>query len=248
MITLKNVGIRFSPTEALLENVNLSMRRGETFVIIGPSGLGKSTLVKNIAGLVEPFEGETLIEGQNIYTAPKAQRAQLMKKMGMLFQKNALFDSFTCGENLAFPLREATSQTPAAISEIARRYLDYVGLLHAEHLHPDEISGGMQKRIGIARALVLNPEIILYDDPTAGLDPITSRMIIDLILRLKKEFASTVVAITNDMNRAYQMADRIGIIMDHTLVITGTVDETKHHPDPRVQQFIRGLKSDQGVA
>lgn len=248
MITLKNVGIRFSPTEALLRNVNLSMRRGETFVIIGPSGLGKSTLVKNIAGLVAPFEGETLIEGQNIYTAPKGHRAQLMKKMGMLFQKNALFDSFTCGENLAFPLREATSQTPAAISEIVTRYLDYVGLLHAEHLHPDEISGGMQKRIGIARALVLNPEIILYDDPTAGLDPITSRMIIDLILRLKKEFASTVVAITNDMNRAYQMADRIGIIMDHTLLITGTVDETKHHPDPRVQQFIRGLKSDQGDA
>jgi phospholipid/cholesterol/gamma-HCH transport system ATP-binding protein len=160
--------------------------------------------------------------------------------MGVLFQKNALFDSLTCGENIAFPLRETTGLTDWEIDKKVEHFLDAVGLPHAKNLYPDEISGGMQKRLGIARALALEPEIIFYDDPTAGLDPITSRKIINLILDLKQQKKSTIVAVVNDMNRAYQLADRMGMIIDKTLLITGTPEETRNHLDGRVHQFVRG--------
>ena len=158
----------------------------------------------------------------------------------MLFQKNALFDSLTCAENIAFPLREVTSATEEEIQKKVKYYLDAVGIPHAAERFPDEISGGMQKRLGIARALALDPDIIFYDDPTAGLDPITSRKIIELIMATQQERSATVVAITNDMNRAYQMADRIGFVFDNDFVITGNPEETKSFQDERVQQFILG--------
>ena len=181
-----------------------------------------------------------MLLGKDISTLPRNEWAKLFNKVGMLFQKNALFDSFTVGENLAFPLREARSLDEKAIQFKVDEYLSHVGLTSAKNLFPDEISGGMQKRVGIARALILEPEIIFYDDPTAGLDPITSRVIIELIIASKKEFGTTVVSITNDMNRAYQMADRIAIVLDHSLLVTGTVTETKKIKDERVQQFIHG--------
>src|SRR5262249_39844909 len=150
-----------------------------------------------------------------------------------------LFDSLTCAENVAFPLRETTNLNEEQIQTKVDFFLEAVGLSHARNLCPDEISGGMQKRLGIARALALSPQIVFYDDPTAGLDPITSRKIVDLILQLQKELKSTVIAITNDMNRAYQMADRIAMVVEQELVMTGSVEETKNHADLRVQQFIR---------
>ncbi|MCB0421507.1 MAG: ATP-binding cassette domain-containing protein, partial [Bdellovibrionales bacterium] len=159
----------------------------------------------------------------------------------MLFQKNALFDSLTSGENIGFPLRENTQLTEMEIVERIRFFLEAVKIPHAKDLFPDEISGGMQKRLGIARALALNPEIIFYDDPTAGLDPITSRIIVNLIMDLQKTNNSTIVAITNDMGRAYQMADRIGMVVDQSLVIAGSPEETKKSKDPRIQQFVAGL-------
>lgn len=241
MIRLESVNIGFDSEQNLLSNVNLSVRRGETFVLIGPSGNGKSTILKTVAGLIKPKSGNVKIDGEDLYAAPRSERAQLMQKMGMLFQKNALFDSFTVGENLAFPLKETTNLSASEINAKVKEFLGFVELSHAENLFPDEISGGMQKRVGIARALILNPEIILYDDPTAGLDPITSRIIIDLIVRLNKEFGTTVMAITNDMNRAFQMASNIGIVVDNRLVVTGSVEETKNTTDPRVKQFILGL-------
>lgn len=240
MVELQGVGIHFSENEKLLDGVSFSVEKGKTFVIVGPSGSGKSVILKMIAGLIPPTKGTLKVDGINIYAASREQRAQIVRRMGMLFQKNALFDSLTVAENLAFPLREASSLSESEIGKKVLEFLDYVQLKHAAGLFPDEISGGMQKRVGIARALVLNPEIILYDDPTAGLDPITSKVIIELILRLKRDFGTTVLAITNDMNRAYQMADHMGIIFDHSLLLTGTVDETKKNKHPFVRDFILG--------
>jgi phospholipid/cholesterol/gamma-HCH transport system ATP-binding protein len=239
ILSLENVSIHFD-NEIILQNINLSVEEGESFVVIGPSGQGKSVLLKLMSGLIPPTSGKIIIEGLDWHGSSKKQQAVLLQTMGMLFQKNALFDSMTVAENVAFPMRATTNWSEPEIQEKVNYFLDAVGILHAKDLFPDEISGGMQKRLGIARALALKPKIIFYDDPTAGLDPITSRMIIDLIKKLQKENGSTVVAITNDMNRAYQMADRIGMVVQKELVITGTVAATKAFADARVQQFIHG--------
>lgn len=239
MIEFENVGIRFGK-KTLLKGVTFRIEKGEAVVIIGPSGQGKTLLLKLMAGLVTPTEGEVRVEGNSLLTLRGDQRAALLRKMGMLFQKNALFDSLTCGDNIAFPLRETTALSEGEIQSKVESFLEAVGISHAKNLYPDEISGGMQKRLGIARALAADPEIIFYDDPTAGLDPITSRNIIRLIIDLKQKSGSTVVAITNDMNRAYQMADRVMMVVGGGVIITGSAEETKNHSDPRVHQFVRG--------
>lgn len=240
MIALKNITVEFENL-TVLKNISVEIQKGECFVLVGPSGEGKTTLLKAMSGLVSPQNGEVFIEQNNWLTLGDKERLPLLKKMGILFQRNALFDSLTCVENICFPLRETTSLSNWEILKKAEYFLEAVGISHARDLYPDEISGGMQKRLGIARALALDPEIVFYDDPTAGLDPITSKKIIELILRLKKEKGSTVVAITNDMNRAFQMADRIGMVVDKELLILGSPEQTKNHTDPRVHQFIRGL-------
>ncbi|KHD88016.1 MAG: ABC transporter ATP-binding protein [Bdellovibrio sp. ArHS] len=240
MIRLQDIKVAFD-NHVVLGNVSLDIMAGECFVIVGPSGQGKTTLLKTMSGLITPQNGKVFIEQNDWATLGSKQRLPVLKRMGILFQKNALFDSLTCVENICFPLRETTKLTDWEITKKAEYFLDAVGIPHARDLYPDEISGGMQKRLGIARALALDPEIIFYDDPTAGLDPITSKKIIELILKLKMEKKSTVVAITNDMNRAYQMADRIGVVVDQQLIITGTPEQTQNHPDPRVHQFVRGL-------
>lgn len=238
-LKLHEVEVAFD-TQVILKDISLEVARGEVFVLMGPSGHGKTTLLKTMAGLVTPRKGKVYINELDFATLGGAEAFEVLKKLGMLFQKNALFDSFTCGENVAFPLRETTDLSASEIQLKVDLFLEAVGISHAKHLFPDEISGGMQKRLGIARALALNPEIIFYDDPTAGLDPITSRKIVDLIKDLQKKNGSTVIAITNDVNRAYQMATRIALVVDQAIIITGTPEQTKKHPDPRVQQFIRG--------
>jgi len=240
IVELKDVSLLIDD-HIVLKSVNLALHKGEVLVLIGPSGTGKTLLLKIMAGLMPPTSGQVLIDGQDLYSCSEKKRAQLMRRMGMLFQKNALFDSLTCIENIAFPLREVGGQSPSEAQDRSVNYLDAVGLNQAAQLFPDEISGGMQKRLGIARALALDPEIVFYDDPTAGLDPITSRKIVDLILGLQRKLASTIVCITNDMNRAYQMADRIAFVEGHAVMVTGNESETKSSTDPRVLQFIRGL-------
>lgn len=240
MLEFKNLSISFEGV-SVLKDINFRIEKGESFVLIGPSGEGKSVLLKLIAGLIQPSSGEIWIDNQNFYQLSLPERKDLMLKMGMLFQKNALFDSLTVGENIGFPLRERTEYSEEKISKEIDSYLDSVGILHAKDLFPDEISGGMQKRLGIARALALYPEIILYDDPTAGLDPITSRAIIKLILRLKEERSSTLLTITNDMNRAYQLADRIAMVVDGELLVMDSIEEAKNSKEPRFYQFTRGL-------
>ncbi len=241
-IQSQSVRMSFSE-EQLLKNVNLSIARGEKFVIIGPSGEGKSVILKLMGGILKPSQGKITIEGFNLWGEDEGEvgeKQKILQKMGMLFQKNALFDSLTVGENVAFPMREITKLSEPEIQGRVDYFLKEVAIDHAKDLFPDEISGGMQKRLGIARALALDPKIILYDDPTAGLDPITSRMIIELILKLQVKLNSTVVAITNDMNRAFQMADRMAMVVDGELLITGSVFETKNNTDERVAQFIHG--------
>lgn len=239
MIRLENVTVSFNG-EAVIENINLEIAEKESVVLIGPSGQGKSVLLKVIAGLIPPSSGNLFIDNKNFYELNKEEKNQLLFKMGMLFQKNALFDSLSVGENIGFPLRETRNMEESEIQDRIHTFLSDVDILHAKDLFPDEISGGMQKRLGIARALALDPQIILYDDPTAGLDPITSRRIIELILKLKKINNSTVVAITNDMNRAYQMANRIVMLVDKEIIVMESVEAAKSNKDPRVFQFLRG--------
>jgi phospholipid/cholesterol/gamma-HCH transport system ATP-binding protein len=238
-LALNNVSVRFSTT-TLLEKVQLQVQPGEFLVLIGPSGQGKTMTLKLFAGLLAPTSGQVLFEGQDIHAMPEKEREQVLLQMGMLFQRNALFDSLTAGENIAFPLREKTQMSDAQINEKVEFFLEQVGLAAARDLYPAELSGGMQKRLGIARALALSPKILLYDDPTAGLDPITSRRIIELIVRLGREQNSTLIAVTNDMARAYQLADRIAMVVDRQILVTGNKAETLAHPDPRVRQFIHG--------
>ncbi len=239
ILELKKVSVRFEDN-LVLEDIDLTISQGESFVILGPSGQGKSVLLKTLAGLINPTSGKAFVMSHCWADLRGAERLSVLKKLGMLFQKNALFDSLSCSENIAFPLRETTALSEAEIQDRVDFFLEAVAIPHAKNLFPDEISGGMQKRLGIARALALEPEIIFYDDPTAGLDPITSRKIIDLVLNLQKKNKSTVVAITNDINRAYQMAHRVGMVVDRKLILTGTPEETRHHADPRVQQFVTG--------
>ncbi len=238
-IALESVSISFRG-EPLLKNINFQIWPQEAFVMVGPSGHGKSVIMKMIAGIIQPTSGTVFVDGVNLNSVSARERTQTLLKMGMLFQKNALFDSMSVEENVAFPLREVGKLSQSEIDEKVTFFLDAVGIIHARALFPDEISGGMQKRLGIARALALDPQIVLYDDPTAGLDPITSRKIIDLIKTLQRKNKSTVLAITNEMARAYQFADRLGMVVDENLIVMGDVSQTKAHLDPRVVQFING--------
>lgn len=238
-LQLRHVSMKFG-RETLFRDVNLSVESGESLVLIGPSGHGKSVLLKLFAGILSPSRGHVLAEDQDLNLIADSKRTELLLKMGMLFQKNALFDSLSVADNIAFPLRETTELKKGEIAARVELFLEAVGLSAAKDLFPSEISGGMQKRLGIARALALEPRIVLYDDPTAGLDPITSRKIVELILTLRKQNRSTMISVTNDMVRAFQMADRIAMVMDKQIIITGDKEQTLRHPDPRVQQFVRG--------
>lgn len=226
MLRLEEVGKHFDETW-IFRGINLDVKTGESVVIVGPSGGGKTVLLKVIAGLVSADEGRVTVESSNV---------------GMLFQKNALFDSLTVEENLLFPLKERKGLIGPPARERAARFLSSVGLEGTQDLYPDEISGGMQKRLGIARALIVEPEVILYDDPTAGLDPITSRTIADLIRSLRHDVGSTLVTVTNDMQRAYQLGDRIFLLAQGRLLEGGSPKQVRETPIAELRQFIYGLK------
>lgn len=226
MIQITGLGKQFNG-RWIFRDVSLSIAEKESVALVGPSGGGKSLLLKIIAGLIEPDEGSVKIESDNV---------------GMLFQKNALFDSLTIEENLLFPLEERLKMTGAEALKQSAFFLEAVGLKGNEKLYPDEISGGMQKRLGIARALIVRPQVILYDEPTAGLDPITSRKIADLIRDLRREVGSTLLTVTNDMQRAYQIGDRFFLLAHGALRGGETPEKTQQTEDPLIRQFIYGLR------
>lgn len=228
-IRVSNVSKRFYQ-QPVLSRVSFDVKRGQSYVVLGQSGMGKSVLLKIMAGLMNADEGNVELATRNI---------------GMLFQKNALFDSLTVFENLEFPLRERTELAAPERRKKIERFLEWVGLANTAHQFPDELSGGMQKRLGIARALIVEPEILFYDEPTAGLDPITSRIIAELMLRLKSEFGTTIVVVTSDVMRAFQLADQVGLLVKGpqgaNLLAAGTPAEARASTDPAIQQFINGL-------
>ncbi|MCJ8276435.1 MAG: ATP-binding cassette domain-containing protein, partial [Bdellovibrionales bacterium] len=202
---------------------------------------GKSLLLKFMSGLIRPNKGQVFYRGKDLSTLSKKESHQFLSEVGMLFQQNALFDSMTVFNNLDFVLKEVREDLSVAQrKEEIMEFLKAVGLDHVPNLYPGELSGGMQKRLGIARALVLKPRLVFYDDPTAGLDPITSRHIIQMILDLKEKLGATIVTVTHDMMRAYQLAGEIMVCFHQDFIKTGSDEQTRAFNNPKVQQFIKG--------
>ena len=239
IIEIRNVSKGFGDVK-VLKNVNLTIPRGDSTVIIGGSGSGKSVLLKCILGLLEPDSGEILIDGKNTTHLNERERYKLMTRFGMLFQNSALFDSLSIWENVSFGLLQE-GMKPLKAYEVALVKLAQVGLLpHVANQRPSELSGGMRKRVSLARAICQEPEIIFYDEPTTGLDPITSDVINDLILKLKHDLGVTSVTITHDMTSAYKIADHMSMLYEGEMIAYGTVKEIQQTKNPYVQQFIHG--------
>lgn len=224
----------------ILRGVNLKIKKGETRVIIGQSGCGKSVLLKNIISLMRPDSGDVLIEGVSIMGIKEKHKNTLMNKFGMLFQGAALFDSLTIGENIAFRQIKSRKFSQKEIDHLVDEKLSLVGLSNIANHKPAELSGGMQKRVGLARAIASNPDIILYDEPTTGLDPITADQINDLIIHLQDVLNITSIAVTHDMVSAYKIADNISMLMGGVVIETGTPTQIKRSKNEFVRQFISG--------
>ncbi|MDD5644777.1 MAG: ABC transporter ATP-binding protein [bacterium] len=239
MIKIAGIHKNFAGQE-VLKGINLDVKKGETIVIIGRSGCGKSVLLKHLIGILKPDKGDVLFNGVNISQLGETELIEHRKRFGMLFQAAALFDSMTVKENVAFGLREHMELSENEISEIVKKKLSLVGLYGVEDKKPAELSGGMRKRVGLARAFAMDPEIILYDEPTTGLDPITSDVINDLIVKLKHEFRVTSFAVTHDMKSAYKIADRIAMLYEGHIIESGTPQEIQNTANTVVRQFISG--------
>ena len=239
MIEIKNLSKAFEGHQ-VLEGVSLTVKRGETMVIIGRSGCGKSVLLKHMIRLLKPDKGQVLIDGTELTQLAGRALDEVRLKFGMLFQSAALFDSMTVYENVAFPLQEHTTMTREAITQRVHECLQLVGLDGVDALSPSELSGGMRKRVGLARALAMGPQIVLYDEPTTGIDPIMGDIINDLIIALRDRLKVTSVVVTHDMRSAYKVADQIAMLYNGTIVATGSPDQIRNSSNPIVQQFIRG--------
>ena len=239
MIEIKGLSKTFEHHQ-VLDDVTLTIKTGETMVIIGRSGSGKSVLLKHMIGLMKPDAGAVLVNGVDIAKLHGQALDQLRMKFGMLFQGAALFDSMTTFENVAFPLREHTTMTSELIAQRVYECLEGVGLAQADDLHPSELSGGMRKRVGLARALAMNPEIVLYDEPTTGIDPIMGDIVNDLIIALRDKLKVTSVVVTHDMRSAYKVADRIAMLYNGSIVEVGSPEAIRGSANPVIQQFIKG--------
>lgn len=241
MIRLVDVSKRFDDYEAL-KHVSLTIEDGETLAIIGGSGSGKSTLLRLLIGLIQPTSGEIYIGDQEISHLSEREMKPLRLHMGMVFQYSALFDSMTVGDNVAFGLREHTQLSEERIAAIVREKLHLVGLDGVEQLMPGELSGGMKKRVSLARAIAIEPSIIFYDEPSSGLDPIMTEKIDELIIHTQKALHVTSVVVTHDMASACRIADRIAMIYEGELIAVDTVARFQQLKDPRVQAFFHTLR------
>ena len=230
--------------QEVLRGIDLKVAVGQTCVILGRSGCGKSVLLKHLIGLLQPTSGSVLVEGEDIANLPERKLGTVRKKVGMLFQSGALFDSMNAEENIAFPLREAGVKNKKELRDRVAEALDMVDLLGAEKKMPENLSGGMRKRVSLARTIVSRPGCILYDEPTTGLDPVTSDSINHLIRRLQKRLQVTSVVVTHDMKTAFHTADQITFLHEGRIYFNGSSDELRASPDAVIQDFIEGRSGD----
>lgn len=237
MLSLHDVRVSYGEVE-ILHGITFDVKRGETLVILGGSGSGKSTLLRTLVGLEKTSSGEIWIKGKNIASIPDAEMDEIRKKIGMSFQGGALFGSMTVGENVALPLREHTKLEDSTIEIMLRLKLEQVGLEGFEYYMPSQLSGGMKKRAAVARALAMDPEILFFDEPSAGLDPIIAAGIDQLILELKQAFRMTIIVVTHELASAYLIADRMVLIDKGHIVALGTTAEMRASTQPRVRQFL----------
>ena len=224
----------------VLDNISFNVHRGDTLVIMGASGCGKSTLLRHMIGSMKPTSGIVKLFGEEITTMKERELERVRLRFGMLFQSGALLASLTVGENVALPLLQHTDKSPDEIEQIVKQKLEMVGLTGFEDLKPDEISGGMKKRVGLARALALNPELLFSDEPTSGLDPIMTAVVDELTLKLTHGSHMTAVVVSHDMTSAFRIATRMIMLGHGGIVAQGTPDEIRNSPNPEVQQFIHG--------
>jgi phospholipid/cholesterol/gamma-HCH transport system ATP-binding protein len=237
MLSLRDLHVAYGDRE-ILHGINFDVKRGETLVILGGSGSGKSTLLRTLVGLEKPSSGQIWIKGQNIAAISQAEMDEIRKRIGMSFQGGALFGSMTVGENVALPLREHTKLEESTIEIMLRLKLEQVGLAGFEYYMPSQLSGGMKKRAAVARALAMDPEILFFDEPSAGLDPIIAAGIDQLILELKRAFRMTIIVVTHELASAFLIADRMVLIDKGNVVAIGTTEEMKKSTQPRVRQFL----------
>ncbi len=227
-------------TQQVLRGINLKVARGQTHVVLGRSGSGKSVLLKHLVGLFQPDQGKVLVDGEDIARLKERQLGPIRKKIGILFQSGALFDSMSVGENIAFPLREAGMKDESLIASKVAEALEMVDLGGEQEKMPENLSGGMRKRVGLARTIVSRPACILYDEPTTGLDPIATDSINHLIRRLQRRLQATSVVVTHDMKTAFHTADRIAFLHEGSIYFEGSTEELRASKDPLLMDFIEG--------
>jgi len=237
IISLRDLRVSYGERE-ILHGISFDVRQGETLVILGGSGSGKSTLLRTLVGLEKPSAGEVWIKGRDLAKASEAEMDEIRPKIGMSFQGGALFGSMTVGENVALPLREHTQLEDSTIEIMLRLKLEQVGLAGFEYYMPSQLSGGMKKRAAVARALAMDPEILFFDEPSAGLDPIIAAGIDQLILQLKRAFRMTIIVVTHELASAFLIADRMLLIDKGNIEAMGTVGEMRSSTQPRVRQFL----------
>jgi len=247
LIEFRKVYKRFG-RQVVLNGVDLSINEGESLVIIGASGSGKSVMLKHIVGLLKPDSGEIWFEGKRIDDLHERELMETRTRFGFLFQMGAMFDSLTVADNVAFPLVEHTTKSPEEISELVTRDLSLVGMPEMGGKMPAELSGGQRKRAALARAIALNPDVVLYDEPTTGLDPIRSDVINELILKLQRELKITHIVVTHDMASAFKVGRRIVMLHEAKLIFDGTPQEIQNTDDPRVKRFVLGEATEEELA
>jgi phospholipid/cholesterol/gamma-HCH transport system ATP-binding protein len=244
LIELRHISKRFG-WQQVLNGIDLKIETGTCVVILGASGSGKSVMLKHIVGLLKPDNGEVWFSGKRIDTLSEPDLMKVRQRFGFLFQQGALFDSLNVSQNVGFPLTEHTNKKPEEIAEIVAHKLRMVGLPDVGNKMPAELSGGQRKRVALARAIALDPEVILYDEPTTGLDPIRSDVINELILKLQRELHVTSVVVTHDMNSAFKIADRLVMLYEGKLIFDGTSDEIRASTNEVVRRFVLGEASEQ---
>ncbi len=246
LISVQDLVVRYGEN-TVLHGVNLDIFPGETMVILGGSGSGKSTMLRHIEALARPTSGRIFIKGVDVTRASEKELVEIRRIMGISFQSAAMFNSMTVGDNVALPLREHTKLAEPTIKLMTRMKLEQVGLGGVEHLYPSQLSGGMKKRASVARALAMDPEILMFDEPSAGLDPIIAAGIDQLILHLKSAFRMTIIVVTHELESAFLIADRLCMLRKGTIIAVGTKDEIRNHDHPRIRQFLDRIPDEVGA-